>query len=72
MSTAVLRHPQLQPTSKPQVATPGFWQRVWVGIERNGQRRAAVELRRAAAAHACCDPELSRQLLAAAERAEQA
>lgn len=71
MSTSILRHPNLRQASIAQVsATTGFWQRVWAGIERHGQRRAAAELRRMAAVHAFADPELNRQLLAAAARAE--
>jgi hypothetical protein len=73
MSTSILRHPNLRQASIAQVAaTSGIWQRVWAGIERHGQRRAAAELRRMAAVHAFADPELNRELLAAAARAERA
>jgi hypothetical protein len=73
MSTTILHHPNLRLAAIAQVsASSGFWQRVWAGIERHGQRRAAAELRRVAAVHAFADPELSHQLLAAASRAELA
>lgn len=70
MSTSVLHHPQLAPRAT--TGAPGFWQRLWIAIERHGQRRAAAELRRVASHHVFSDPELSRQLLAAADQTERA
>lgn len=69
MSTSVLRHPHhLGPITG---TTPGFWQRLWAGIERHGQRRAAAELRRIASHHVFSDPAMTRALLDAAAHAER-
>lgn len=73
MSTAVLREPSLNAASnrRKTVGAPGFWQRVWAALQRQGRQRAVVELRRAASIHRSCDPELTLQLLAAADFAER-
>jgi hypothetical protein len=73
MNTAVLREPSLNAASKRRttVGVSGFWQRVWAALQRQGEQRAVAELRRAASIHRFSDPELTRQLLAAADFAER-
>ena len=67
MSTSVLHSPRLAPAASAAAATPGFFQRLWTALEAHGQRRAAVELRRAADRHMNGDPALARRLLDAAD-----
>lgn len=69
MSTTVLHAPRISATGR---AGTGFWQRLWQALEAHGQRRAAVELRRAAWRFQSSDPAVARQLLDAADRAERA
>lgn len=69
MSTTVLHAPRISAAGR---AGPGFWQRLWQALEAHGQRRAAVELRRAAWRFQSSDPAVARQLLDAAERSERA
>ena len=73
MSTAVLREPSLNAASnrRAPVGVPGFWQRVWAALQRQGQQRAVAELRRVASIHRFSDPELTVQLRAAADFAER-
>ncbi len=73
MNTAVLREPSLNAASslRTTVGVPGFWQRVWAALQRQGHQRAAAELRRAASIHRSSDPELTLKLLAAADFAER-
>lgn len=68
MSTTVLHAPRIAAPA----STRPFWQRVWSALEAHGQRRAAVELRRAAERHALTDPELAARLLQAAADATRA
>lgn len=67
MSTSVLQSPRFAPAGSAAAAEHSFFQRLWMALEAHGQRRAAVELRRAAARHANSDPALARRLLDAAD-----
>lgn len=69
MSTTVLHAPRITAAGR---AGTSFWQRLWQALEAHGQRRAAVELRRAAWRFESSDPATARQLLDAAQRAERA
>ena len=60
MSTVTLQ----RTASAADVGAPrvGFWRRLWLALEAQGQRRAAAELRRLAIHHRFSDPEMSRRL----------
>lgn len=70
MSTTVLHVPRIDAHAGRTGAS--LWQRLWQALERSGQRRAAVELRRAAWRFQATDPATARALLNAAEYAERA
>jgi hypothetical protein len=71
MSTTVLHAPRVAAAGA-VTNTPRLWSRLWAALEANGQRRAAAELRRVASLRESHDPELARQLRAAADFADRA
>ena len=50
MTTTAIARPPLA-TLQPARTQPTFWQRVWDALERHGQRRAEIEMRRAGVFH---------------------